>query len=60
MGASHYIVIRKEGREYKGYMQFAGCKEKFKAPYFVRTSLIAAIKKAQSENTQYGYEIRGL
>lgn len=60
MSADNYIVIRKEGRRYKGYMQFASDhKEDFTTPSFVTTSLKKAIKIAQTEYAvcEYGYRV---
>jgi len=63
MGRDDYIVIRKEGRKYKGYTQFAqdSVKEDFgKNPRFIDTSLRRVILKAQAENAEYGYRIDGI
>lgn len=62
MGADNYIVIRKEGRKYKGYTQFAqvGVPEQFIHTCFVVTSLIKAIKQVQDIVTAYGYRIDGI
>jgi hypothetical protein len=58
MGADNYIVIRKIGRLYKGYTQFAGSGEEvFDEPTFVATSLISSIYEAQRRNLHYGYRI---
>lgn len=62
MGADNYIVIRKEGRKYKGYTQFSqvGVPEQYNHTCFIVTSLIKAIKAAQKIFTQYGYRIEGI
>lgn len=59
MSADNYIAIRKEGRKYRGYTQFASCdEERFDgSPIIEDTTLRGIIKKAQAEYTEYGYTI---
>ena len=61
MSADNFIIIRQEGKKWVGYHQFASADdEQYDRPMFTETSLRKAIKRAQEEPTEYGYEVKGL
>lgn len=61
MSSDNFIVIRKEGRKWVGYHQFASADEQqYDRPLFQTTSLKKAIIRAQEEETEYGYVVEGL
>lgn len=61
MSADNYILIRKEGKKYIGYHQFASDdEEQYDSPMFKATSLKKAIQLAQQLYTEYGYRFSNL
>ena len=63
MSAENYVLVRKEGTQWVGYMQSMSLKEAQYDNLLFRTEALEdAIVLAQEQNTEYGYqfEVEGL